>query len=69
MYDQLDGGALVALNSPVMMSPAAYYIICRNGRQSEPDIARLIEWLKSSAGEFLREVRVRYPQIAGAGAV
>jgi len=36
VYDQLEDGALVALNSPVMMSPAAYYIICRNGRQSEP---------------------------------
>ncbi|MBK3474283.1 LysR family transcriptional regulator [Pseudomonas carnis] len=69
VYDQLEDGALVALNSPVMMSPAAYYIICRNGRQSEPEIARLIEWLKSSAGEFLREVRLRHPQIAAAGAV
>lgn len=69
VYDQLEGGALVALNSPVMMSPAAYYIICRNGRQSEPDIARLIEWLKMSAGEFLRNARARHPQVAGAGAV
>ncbi|NMX81106.1 MULTISPECIES: LysR substrate-binding domain-containing protein [Pseudomonas] len=69
VYDQLEDGALVALNSPVMMSPAAYYIICRNGRQSEPEIARLIEWLKNSAGEFLREVRLRHPQIAAAGAV
>ena len=69
VYDQLEDGALVALNSPVMMSPAAYYIICRNGRQSEPEIARLIEWLKNSAGEFLREVRLRHPQISEAGAV
>ena len=69
VYDQLEDGALVALNSPVMMSPAAYYIIFRNGRQSEPEIARLIEWLKNSAGEFLREVRLRHPQIAAAGAV
>ncbi|MGB3126314.1 MAG: LysR substrate-binding domain-containing protein [Pseudomonas sp.] len=69
VYDQLEDGALVALNSPVMMSPAAYYIICRNGRQSEPDIARLIEWLKIRANEFLQEVRARHPQIAGAGAV
>ena len=69
VYDQLENGALVALKSPVMMSPAAYYIICRNGRQSEPEIARLIEWLKNSAGEFLREVRLRHPQIAAAGAV
>ena len=69
VYDQLEDGALVALNSPVMMSPAAYYIICRNGRQSEPEIARLIEWLKNSAGEFQREVRLRHPQIAAAGAV
>ncbi|MBI6658904.1 LysR family transcriptional regulator [Pseudomonas carnis] len=69
VYDQLEDGALVALNSPVMMSPAAYYIICRNGRQSEPEIARLIEWLKNSAGEFLREVRLRHPQITAAGAV
>ncbi|MBD8092456.1 LysR family transcriptional regulator [Pseudomonas fluorescens] len=69
VYDQLEGGTLVTLNSPVMMSPAAYYIICRIGRQSEPDIARLIAWLKSTAGEFLREVRARHPQIAGAGAI
>ncbi len=69
VYDQLEDGALVALNSPVMMSPAAYYIICRNGRQSEPDIARLIDWLKIQAAEFLADVRVRHPQIAGAGAV
>lgn len=69
VFDQLEDGALVALKSPVMMSPAAYYIICRSGRQSEPDIARLIEWLKTSASKFLREVRARYPQIAGAGAV
>jgi len=65
----LADGALVALKSPVMMSPAAYYIICQNGRQLEPDIARLIEWLKTSANKFLREVRARYPQIAGAGAI
>ena len=69
VYDLLADGALVALKSPVMMSPAAYYIICQNGRQLEPDIARLIEWLKNSAGEFLREVRLRHPQIAAAGAV
>ena len=68
VYDQLEEGGLVALSSPVMMSPAAYYIICRKGRQSEPAIARLIEWLKLSAGEFLREVGARHPQIAGAGA-
>ncbi|QJI32554.1 LysR family transcriptional regulator [Pseudomonas sp. ADAK18] len=65
VYDQLEDGALVALSCPVMMSPAAYYIICRNGRQSEPNIARLIDWLKVSAGEFLQEVGVKYPQICG----
>nr|WP_315418249.1 LysR substrate-binding domain-containing protein [uncultured Pseudomonas sp.] len=65
VYDQLEAGTLVALEAPVMMSPAAYYVICRNGRQSEPDIARLIEWLKTNAGEFLREVAVRHPHIAG----
>jgi LysR family glycine cleavage system transcriptional activator len=65
VYDQLEAGTLVALEAPVMMSPAAYYVICRNGRQSEPDIARLIDWLKTNAGEFLREVAVRHPHIAG----
>lgn len=65
VYDQLEAGTLVALEAPVMMSPAAYYVICRNGRQSEPDIARLIDWLKTNAGEFLREVAVRHPRIAG----
>lgn len=49
VYDALKDGTLVALNTPVMMSPAAYYIICRNGRQSEPDIARLFDWLKAQA--------------------
>lgn len=56
VYDALKEGALVALKAPVMMSPAAYYIICRSGRQSEPDIARLIDWLKAQADEFVREV-------------
>lgn len=56
VYDALKDGTLVALNAPVMMSPAAYYIICRNGRQSEPDIARLFEWLKAQAQVFVREV-------------
>lgn len=56
IYDALKEGALVALKAPVMMSPAAYYIICRSGRQSEPDIARLIDWLKAQADEFVREV-------------
>ena len=65
VYDQLEAGTLVALEAPVMMSPAAYYVICRNGRQSEPDIARLIDWLKTNAGDFLREVAVRHPHIAG----
>ncbi|NJJ55805.1 LysR family transcriptional regulator [Pseudomonas sp. B14(2022)] len=57
VYDALKDGTLVALNAPVMMSPAAYYIICRNGRKSEPDIARLFHWLKSQADEFMREVK------------
>ncbi|KAF1010506.1 MAG: Glycine cleavage system transcriptional activator [Pseudomonas fluorescens] len=65
VYEQLEAGTLVALEAPVMMSPAAYYVICRNGRQLEPDIARLIDWLKTRAGEFLREVAVRHPHIAG----
>ncbi len=56
VYDALKEGALVALKAPVMMSPAAYYIICRSGRQSEPDIARLIDWLKAQADECVREV-------------
>lgn len=58
VYDALKDGTLVALNAPLMMSPAAYYIICRNGRQSEPDIARLFEWLKAQAQVFLGEVTV-----------
>jgi len=57
VYDALKDGTLVALNAPVMMSPAAYYVICRNGRESEPDIARLFHWLKSQADEFMREVK------------
>ncbi|MDR6580534.1 LysR substrate-binding domain-containing protein [Pseudomonas fluorescens] len=69
VYDQLEEGALVTLGGPLMMSPAAYYVICRNGRQSEPDIARLIDWLKESARKFQQEVEIRYPQIAGVGAL
>ncbi|MFJ4132146.1 hypothetical protein [Pseudomonas cyclaminis] len=61
--------SLHTLGGPVLMSPAAYYVICRNGRQSEPDIARLIGWLKESAGKFQREVEIRYPQIAGVGSL
>ncbi|MBJ2216556.1 LysR substrate-binding domain-containing protein [Pseudomonas sp. MF7453] len=56
VHDALKEGALVALEAPVMMSPAAYYIICREGRQSEPDIARLFDWLKAQADEFVCEV-------------
>lgn len=63
VYDALKEGSLLALNGPVMMSPAAYYIICRNGRQSEPDIARLFAWLKATADEFVGEVREQCPQI------
>ncbi|CRM85841.1 LysR family transcriptional regulator [Pseudomonas sp. FH4] len=63
VYDALKEGSLLALNCPVMMSPAAYYIICRNGRQSEPDIARLFAWLKATADEFVGEVREQCPQI------
>ena len=63
VYDALKEGSLLALNGPVMMSPAAYYIICRNGRQSEPDIARLFAWLKATAEEFVGEVREQCPQI------
>jgi LysR family glycine cleavage system transcriptional activator len=57
VYDQLKDGELVALEAPLMMSPAAYYIICRNGRQSEPDIARLLDWLKAQARQFMGEVQ------------
>jgi LysR family transcriptional regulator, glycine cleavage system transcriptional activator len=57
VYDQLKDGELVALEAPLMMSPAAYYIICRNGRQSEPDIARLLDWLKAQAHQFMGEVQ------------
>ncbi|NVZ20839.1 LysR substrate-binding domain-containing protein [Pseudomonas costantinii] len=63
VYDALKDDALVALNTPVMMSPAAYYIICRDGRQSEPDIARLFDWLKVQAKEFMCEVHTHYPPI------
>jgi LysR family glycine cleavage system transcriptional activator len=56
VYDALTDGSLVALQAPVMMSPVAYYIICRSGRQSEPAIARLFEWLKAQAEVFVREV-------------
>ncbi|OYU07672.1 MAG: LysR family transcriptional regulator [Pseudomonas sp. PGPPP1] len=63
VYDALRDGSLVALNGPVMMSPAAYYIICRNGRQSEPDIARLFDWLKCQAQQFAHKVHVQYPQL------
>ncbi len=57
VYDQLKDGELVALEAPLMMSPAAYYIICRNGRQSKPDIARLLDWLKAQAHQFMGEVQ------------
>ncbi|WP_040267931.1 LysR substrate-binding domain-containing protein [Pseudomonas rhodesiae] len=57
VHDQLKDGELVALNAPTMMSPAAYYIICRNGRQSERDIARLFDWLKAQAHQFIDQVR------------
>ncbi|PUB29084.1 LysR family glycine cleavage system transcriptional activator [Pseudomonas sp. GV105] len=57
VYDQLKDGELVALEAPLMMSPAAYYIICRNGRQSEPDITRLLDWLKAQAHQFMGEVQ------------
>ncbi len=57
VYDHLKGGELVALDVPLMMSPAAYYIICRSGRQSEPDIARLFDWLKAQAHQFIGEVQ------------
>lgn len=63
VYDALKDGSLVALNGPVMMSPAAYYLICRNGRQSEPNIARLFDWLKSQAQVFVQDVQVQYPQL------
>ncbi|WP_044269206.1 LysR substrate-binding domain-containing protein [Pseudomonas fluorescens] len=54
--DALKAGDLVALKAPVMMSPAAYYMICRSGRQTEPNIARLFEWLKAQADEFVHDV-------------
>lgn len=57
VHDQLKDGTLIALTAPVMMSPSAYYIICRTGRQSEPDIARLFAWLKTCADTFVREVQ------------
>lgn len=57
VHDQLKDGELVALSAPTMMSPAAYYIICRNGRQSERDIARLFDWLKAQAHQFIDQVR------------
>ena len=57
VYDHLKGGELVALDVPLMMSPAAYYIICRSGRQSEPDIARLFDWLKAQAHQFIGAVQ------------
>ena len=63
VYDALKDGSLVALGGPVMMSPAAYYLICRNGRQSEPNIARLFDWLKNQAQVFVQDVQVQYPQL------
>ncbi|TFY84054.1 LysR family transcriptional regulator [Pseudomonas kairouanensis] len=57
VHDALKDGSLVRLSAPEMMLPVAYYIICRNGRQSEPDIARLFDWLKAQAQAFGREVK------------
>lgn len=58
VHDQLRDGSLVALDGPVMPSPSAYYLICRSGREQEPAIARLIEWIKAQVAEFEREVRL-----------
>ncbi|RMP65593.1 hypothetical protein ALQ18_04064 [Pseudomonas marginalis pv. marginalis] len=61
VHDALKDGVLVALNCPLMMSPAAYYIICRSGRETEPDIARLLGWLKTRADEFMDEASTHCP--------
>ncbi|MGY2290644.1 LysR substrate-binding domain-containing protein [Pseudomonas sp. SDO528_S397] len=63
VYDQLNDGSLLALSGTGMMSPAAYYVICRSGRQLEPDVARLIEWIKAQAQSFVQEVGEPYSTV------
>ena len=65
VYDLLKDGSLIALSGSIMMSPTAYYIICRDGRQTEPGIAKLIEWIKAKAAEFAQVVNIEYPAICG----
>lgn len=65
VYDQLKDGSLVALSGAAMVSPAAYYIICKDGRQTEPDIARLIDWIKAQAAGFVHTVNAEYPALCG----
>lgn len=65
VYDQLKDGALIALSGTAMISPAAYYIICKDGRQTEPDIARLIDWIKAQAADFVRTVGTEYSALCG----
>ena len=65
VYDQLKEGSLVALSGTAMISPAAYYIICKDGRQTEPDIARLIDWIKAQACDFVQAVSTQYPALCG----
>lgn len=65
VYDLLEEGSLVALSGAAMISPATYYIICKEGRQTEPDIARLMDWIKAQAADFVEAVTLQYPALCG----
>lgn len=50
--EQLADGSLVMLGEARMLSPSAYYLICRSGRETEPGVAAMLAWLRQQAEEF-----------------
>ncbi|NWB95819.1 LysR family transcriptional regulator [Pseudomonas gingeri] len=66
VQDKLRDATLVLLGGPAMPSPSAYYVVCRSGREQEPDIARLIDWLQSQAAAFQLELCAEFPELPAA---
>lgn len=63
VYEHLVERSLVSISGATMPSPSSYYLICRPGREDEPSVGQLIEWLKSQTSAFLANVANEFPQL------
>lgn len=63
VHDYLQQGALVPASRHRMPSPAAYYVICKEGRERDADIDRFVDWVRTEANLFLQQMQDRFPSL------